>query len=114
MFQGIKLAVVAGIIAMTSFTMSASAAQTTRVRAYSVKVNYSDLDLASDSDARELLGRLDRAAFEACGGNERFYPAYKTRVGRAAELFQECREDALSRAVATVDAQKLWHAFGVQ
>jgi UrcA family protein len=111
MFHRVKLAVVAGI-AMTAFTMSAMSAETPRVRAYSVKVNYSDLDLTKADDAREMLGRLERAASTVCGGNERFYPTYKSLTGRPARFFEECREDALSRAVATVDARELWAAFG--
>jgi UrcA family protein len=111
MFQRLKLAVVAGI-AMTAFTMSAMAAETPRVRAYSVKVNYSDLDLTKEEDAREMLGRLERAASIVCGGNDRFSVAYKSPTGRSARFFEECREDALSRAVATVDSRELWVAFG--
>jgi UrcA family protein len=113
MFHRLKLAVVAGI-ATTAFGMSMSAmsAETPRVRAYSVKVNYSDLDLTKEEDARQMLDRLERAASTVCGGNERFYGAHKSFTGRAARFFEECRDEALSRAVATVDSQELWLAFG--
>lgn len=114
MFQRTKLALVAGI-AVAAFTVSAGAAEAPRgYRAYSVKVTYGDLDLTREDDARVMLDRLDRAAFSVCGGNERFYAEHKTRSGRVARAVRECREDALARAVATVDSQKLWYAFGSQ
>lgn len=110
MFHRARLAIAAAI-AMSAFTASATAAEMPDVRAYSTKVSYSDLDLTKEADARQMLERLERASFKVCGGNERFYPAYKTQTGRMARFFQECRDDALARAVATVDAQELWEAF---
>jgi UrcA family protein len=115
MFQRTKLALIASV-ATAAFSLSASAAEEAPrgYRAYSVKVSYGDLDLTTANDARVMLDRLDRAAFAVCGGNERFYAEYKTRSGRVAKAFRDCREDALARAVATVDSQKLWYAFGAQ
>ena len=114
MFRRITLAAIASI-AMTAFTFSALAAETGRVRAYSIKVRFSDLDLTKKEDAREMLGRLERAASTVCGGKERFYYSpHTTYTGRSSKLFEECREDALSRAIAKVDARELWHAFGAQ
>jgi len=110
MFHRSRLAIVAGIT-MSAFAASAATAGAPEFRAYSVTVNYSDLDLTKDADARQMLDRLDRASFKACGGNEQFDPAHRTRTGRFAQFFQECRDDALARAVATVDSQKLWQVF---
>jgi UrcA family protein len=113
MFHRLKL-VIAASIAVASFATSVSAVETPRVRAYSVKVNYSDLDLTSREGAREMLDRLERAAIKVCGGKGHFYPMYRTYTGRATRFFKECREDALSRAVAAVDSRELWYAFGQQ
>jgi len=113
MFHRVKVAVAAGI-AMAAFSVSAMSAQTAVVRAYSVKVNYSDLDLTREGDARKLLERLERAASAVCGSNGAFSSPYRTYSGRIARSIQLCREDALSRAVATVDSRQLWLAFGAE
>jgi UrcA family protein len=76
-----------------------------------VRVDYSDLDLSNQSDAHQLLERLEKAAYDACGGDERRHPAYKTTPRRTTEVFRECRENAVSRAVTAVNSQELRVAF---
>ena len=77
----------------------------------SVPVRYQDLDLRQSADARVLLGRLEQAAVEACGGNPRFHSSYDLMPRRTVEVFQECRRNAVATAVAKVGAPALSQAF---
>jgi UrcA family protein len=77
----------------------------------SVRVDYSDLDIQKEADARELLERLNRAAFKACGGEPRWHPQYDFIPRRVTRVFRECREAAVAQAVSEVDARALWAAF---
>jgi len=76
-----------------------------------VQVPYADLDLRRAADAQVLLGRLERAAFKACGGNPKFHPSYEATPRRTVEVFQECRRNAVAAAVAKVGAPALSQAF---
>lgn len=81
------------------------------VRVASIAVSYRDLDLRKESDARILLARLERAAIPACGGNPQWHFAYQSMPKRTRAVFTECRHQAVARAVATIDAPLLSHAF---
>ncbi len=66
-----------------------------------VAVSYAELDLSKPAGAQMLYDRLQRAAAKVCGVNQRsatvFYAA-------SAAQKRSCYQDALSRAVAQVDA----------
>lgn len=63
----------------------------------SVEVTYSDLNPSTLAGARALLGRIQRAAHQACGGSKGFaHLAISMR--RAA-----CKRDAVARAAASLD-----------
>ena len=67
----------------------------------SVAVSYAELDLSKPAGAEALYNRLQRAAAEVCGFHDptsSLYPA-STRKDK-----QACYVDALSRAVAQIDA----------
>ena len=68
----------------------------------SLRVNYADLDLARPMDAQVLFARIKQAAFRACGGDPREHRNYDMMPNRVEAAFQECREDAVVRAVATL------------
>jgi UrcA family protein len=72
-----------------------------------VQVSYHDLDLQKEADARVLLKRLERAAYRACGGNPKLYLSYRVIPDRTVEVFKECREEAVARAVAAVHSVTL-------
>lgn len=68
----------------------------------SVVVRYSDLDLSSPRDARQLYGRIKRAAHEACEAppmNE------LTRLTQ----YERCLHHAITDAVAQVSSSQLNH-----
>jgi UrcA family protein len=78
----------------------------------SVRVDYRDLNLRDSADARVMLGRLESAAQEACGNDPQaqvFVDVLHSR--RVAELYRECREDAVARAVTALNSNALTLAF---
>jgi UrcA family protein len=116
MFRSIKpailvtLAITAGISATAQVTAagipSAGLAEVGRVT-----VSYGDLDLGSDVDARAMLGRLQDAAYKACGGDPRSNPNYKLLWPRIKADYRKCRNEAVTRAVLEVDAPVLSKVF---
>jgi UrcA family protein len=110
MLNPAKLIFAAGI-AITAGASFADALEPRAVRVNSLTVNYSDLDLRKEDHVQVMLRRLERAAFEACGGDERPYPGYNWRPERITEVFRECRAGAVARAVATVNSENLWLAY---
>jgi UrcA family protein len=110
MFRPITLTVIAAI-GMASHVSTARAEAQKLVPIASVRVNYSDLDIQKESDARELLERLDRAAYKACGGDPRWHRQFRQMPRRVNQAYRECRQAAVSRAVAEVDVRELWVAF---
>ena len=75
-----------------------------------VRVAYGDLDLAKEADAEILLGRIEKAAYRACGGNPRHYWTYNAMPRRTTEVFEECRADAIARTIDAIDAPALSQA----
>jgi UrcA family protein len=65
-------------------------------------VMYTDLDLTRTSDAEILVGRIKEAAYRVCGGDPRGHVGYDLMPGRVEWAFRECREEAVSRAVARI------------
>jgi UrcA family protein len=72
-----------------------------------VHVAYPDLDIEKETDARVMLDRLKRAAYVACGGNPRAHHAYDVMPHHTVEIFRECRENAISTAVAEINSPTL-------
>ena len=102
-------AVVCATIAQSALALPHTATKTERIASVSVPV--ADLDLRKDADVQVLLGRLERAALKACGGNPRFNPSYDSTPGYVTKVFSDCRHHAIARAVATIGAPKLVLAF---
>lgn len=67
-----------------------------------VQVAYSDLDLSTDNGARQLLGRIELAANEACGGSPTFYSSYGIAPSLATKEFNSCRAGAITTAVKSL------------
>jgi UrcA family protein len=82
-------------------------------RVASITVRLSDLDLHNDADVQVLLGRLQRAAFKACGGEPRWHPSYVLMPRHTVAVFEQCRRDAVARAVAAIGVPKLARALSV-
>jgi len=82
--------------------LSAQAGDHTPSAFPAVTVKYGDLNIDSKAGARTLYARLGRAAERACGGKPSLIvdmPRYRR--------FTACYEDALDRAVQTVDKPQL-------
>jgi UrcA family protein len=80
-------------------------------RVASISVPLGDLDLRNPADRAQLLERLRRAAFHACGGWPRFHPSYELMPRHTTEVFKQCRRDALARAVNAIGSPELTRAF---
>jgi UrcA family protein len=98
-----------GVVATTQIAIAGVPAN--RVEVGRVAVSYGDLDLGNAADARVMLSRLQRAAYDACGGDPRWNPTYELLWVRLTADYHECRRDAVSRAVAAVDAPLLSQVF---
>lgn len=59
-------------------------------------VQYGDLNLGNERDAKTMLRRIDHAAIEACGGQHPF----GLYDGLAQQEFAKCRANAVATAVA--------------
>ena len=77
-----------------------------------ITVTYGDLDLGTLTDARVMLTRLEQAAKRACGGDPRLNPDYNLTFQSLEKTYQECRSDAVARAVVEVNAALLTELFG--
>ena len=98
-----------GIIATSQVALSKTPIEPLEIGR--VAVSYGDLDLGNATDAHLMLDRLQDAAYKACGGDPRWSPSYTLHWNWLATEFQQCRHDAVSRAVATVDAPLLSQVF---
>jgi UrcA family protein len=63
-------------------------------------VYYGDLNLGAEQDAKIILQRIERAARTACGGQ----PTFSTYTGSLDHTFEECRAEAIQRAVKQLAA----------
>jgi UrcA family protein len=75
-----------------------------------VRVAYADLDLTRRADVQTLIGRIENAAYRACGGDPRRHSSYAMTPSHTAAVFKECREDAIARAIGAIDAPALSQA----
>ena len=80
-------------------------------RVASVSVPLGDLDLRNQPDRTQMLERLRRAAFAACGGSARFHQSYELMPRRTTEVFRQCRRDAMAQAVNAIGSPELTRAF---
>jgi UrcA family protein len=111
MSRSVRLGLVAaiGIIAASQSALGASRVE--RVEVGRVTVSYSDLDLSARGDARVMLTRLQHAAYKACGGDARMHPDYNLMWQHVDKAYQDCRNDAVSKAVVAVDAPLLTEVY---
>jgi UrcA family protein len=110
MSRAFQLIVVAGM-AVLAHAQTAHAGASKRELIDSITVSYKDLDLRNDAGARALLKRLENASYRVCGGDPRRQPAYQIMPKHVTTVINECREDALARAVASVNETALWQVF---
>lgn len=87
-----------------------------QVKVGAVQVAVSRDALASEAGARELLAQLNAAARRACGGDARRHSSWKTTPDLARRAFDDCRREAVTRAVAELGSAKLaaLHAGGAR
>ena len=108
MFRSIKsrfFIAAVGVIATTQIAVAEMPGE--RVEVGRVTVSYGDIDLGNVADVRLMLGRLEQAAYRACGGDPRWNPSYSLLWDTLNAEYRRCRSDAVSRAVTTVDAPLL-------
>ncbi|GAA0527282.1 UrcA family protein [Rhizomicrobium palustre] len=90
--------------ALVAAGLIAGAAQAEEVIRKDVQVAYHDLDLASETGAKTLLVRIEKAANEACGNSPYFYSSYSVAPALASKQFAACRANAINSAVKSVKA----------
>lgn len=81
-----------GVASMGLFSSAVCADETPE----QVVVQYADLDLSSQQDAKRLYSRLQRASQHVCR-------EFEGREPVKARLRQQCYDEALANAVASVD-----------
>lgn len=67
-------------------------------------VRYDDLDLKTPDGAARMLARIERAAVRACGGSPYLRHANSPQNAFLMADYRRCRERAVARAVATLNA----------
>jgi UrcA family protein len=85
--------------ALLATTAQADPANTIR---RDVHVVYSDLDLTTEGGARQLLGRIELASAQACGGSPFFYSTYNVAPSLATKEFNTCRTGAITTAMKSL------------
>ncbi len=106
-----SLFVASFLLTTVAHAVLSQAAESRPIRIADVHVRFHDLDLRDDADAQILLDRLERAAITACGGNPVFHGSYELMPRRTVEVFQQCRDEAVARAVDAVGAPTLSRLF---
>jgi UrcA family protein len=76
-----------------------------------VHVSLKGLNLNNPEDARTLLTRINEAAYKACGGNPKVNTSYRSRPQKTIEVYEECRANAVKRAVDQIGAPALRRAY---
>jgi UrcA family protein len=110
MSRAFQLIVVAGMVVLANAQVAQAEAPKREI-IDSIAVSYNPLDLRNDAGARTMLKRLESAAYRVCGGDPRRQPAYKIMPKHVKAVITECREDAVARAVASVNEKTLWQVF---
>ena len=107
--RSLKLEILIAAFALTLLGESASCKPYELVG--KVHVEFSDLDLNNPADAHTLLERLKQAAYVACGGNPKLHNSYRTRPEKTVAVYEECRTNAVKRAVDQIGAQQLTRLY---
>lgn len=97
-----RLFLALAFIPLAAGQSAALAGEGERIR--NVGVSYSDLDIETEAGARELLRRLEAAAFEACGGDPERHSSYRRMPEVTRKTFETCRKEAIEAAVGRLDA----------
>jgi len=101
------LAVAALVVTSFPTTGLAEEIRVGQDRIRSVVVNYDAGTLGTEAGSRDLLGKLETAAYDACGGDPRRHSSYAYTPDLTREVFRKCREEAVARAVAEIGAPRL-------
>jgi UrcA family protein len=72
-----------------------------------VRVDLAGVDLRDGAAAKALLTRLQGAAWQACGGDPQLHASYARKPVRTEQVFRECRERAVKRAVEDIGTPHL-------
>ena len=70
-------------------------------------VAYDPESLATEAGSRALLAKLERAAYEACGGDPRNHAAWKNTPKLTVRAYRACQERAVAQAVTQVGSPAL-------
>jgi len=111
MYRSIRSASLMAIGIVATLQIAVAGISVERVEVGRVTVSFSDLDLGNATDGRLMLSRLEQAAYRACGGDPRWNRNYDLMSSKITAAYKECRSDAVSRAVTTVDAPLLSRMF---
>jgi UrcA family protein len=95
------LKIVGTTLAAAALLVSAAHAGSEVIRK-DVPVAYSDLDLSTEGGARQLLGRIEIAATQACGSSPLFYSYYSTAPTFAVKEYNTCRANAVNTAMRSL------------
>ena len=96
------LKIVGTTLAAAALLVSAAHAGSDVIRK-DVRVAYSDLDLSTEGGARQLLGRVQAAATQACGSAPLFYSYYSAAPAAAVKEFNDCRATAVDTAMKSLN-----------
>jgi UrcA family protein len=108
--RNLTMKILFAIVAMavsTALFVGATPVQAASITRQAV-VNYSDLNLSREAGARELIRRLEAAAWRACGGAPIFGDY------RAWAAHHACTKNAMNDAVANVDQPLVDSLYGLQ
>jgi len=72
-----------------------------------VRIEYSDLNLNDPADVHVLLARVTQASYQACGGDPKRHPSYRSQPVATLKVYKECQEDALQRAISAIGSPSL-------
>lgn len=107
MSRSVRFAILAAIGVIAATQSANAASHVDRVEVGRVTVSYADLNLTTLADAQVMLTRLEKAAYRACGGDPRLNVDYDLMGPHIERTYRECRTDAVSRAVTSVNAPLL-------
>ena len=94
----VALLMLGGLVGVIGF--GAASAATSESEATAIVVKYSELSLATDAGVNELYRRILYAAKMAC-------PITSIRDLRSVRLADQCREQAVARAIRQIDNSRL-------
>jgi UrcA family protein len=99
--------VAAVMVAALSFAAHADTSSPDKIVRGGIAVYYGDLNLETETDAKILLQRIERAAKKACGGHATF----GTYTGSLERTFEECRRETVQRTVQHLGAPVVTRAY---